>query len=269
MASSFTAPGPLTAPGRHSAQVAALPGTPPALTERVQDWLLHEMLGDLYGVRLTEDERRTTHLRSTEELLDEVLARAPLAESRTPDRRVPVNCRHFATTLVTLLRAHGIPARARCGFGAYFTPGFHEDHWAAEYWTGTRWALADAQLDPVQRKAFGIGFDPLDVPRTAFQTAGGVWLRCRAGLADPATYGLTATHESGLWWVAANLVRDATALCGNEVLPWDVWGVMPGPTDDLTRHLPLFDHLARLAEAPDARRCELTALLADPRLRRP
>jgi NADH-quinone oxidoreductase subunit H len=63
-----------------------------------------------------------------------------------------------------MLRAKGVPARSRCGFGAYFTPGFYEDHWVAEFFDGSRWRLADAQFDEFQRGRLRIGFDVTDVP---------------------------------------------------------------------------------------------------------
>jgi Transglutaminase-like superfamily len=80
------------------------------------------------------------------------------------------NCRHFTVLTVAALRAHGIPARARCGFGGYLGTGWYEDHWACEYWNAAagHWTLADAQIDDVQRKAFDAGLDVLDVPRDAF-----------------------------------------------------------------------------------------------------
>ncbi|MBK8331835.1 MAG: hypothetical protein IPL07_05490 [Acidimicrobiaceae bacterium] len=49
----------------------------------------------------------------------------------------------------------GRPGSARrCGFGAYFVPGFYEDHWVAEYWDPEerRWTMVDAQLDDTWRE---------------------------------------------------------------------------------------------------------------------
>jgi transglutaminase-like putative cysteine protease len=143
--------------------------------------------------------------------------------ARTASARVAGNCRHFTVLLVTLLRAQGTPARARCGFGGYFGTGTFEDHWVCEFWAvgQQRWVLADAQLDARQRDFFTIGFDVLDVPRDQFLVAGDAWARYRAGTADPGDFGLTLLHESGAWWIAANLIRDVAALCGMEMLPWD------------------------------------------------
>lgn len=271
MRSAYLTPGVMTSPGKHQPQLSALPREVPELIATVQGWLLHEHAAHHYGVTFTEQDQRSVHLRPAEQLLDHVLATdpRPLREPRPPQYRIAANCRHFTVLLVTLLRLRGIPARARCGFANYFTRGFHEDHWVCEYWTGTRWALADAQIDQRQRELLGITLNTVDVPRTAFLVAGDAWTRCHDGLARPDRFGLSLTGQSGLWWIAGNLMRDAAALTGVEVLPWDVWGAMPGPEGEITEpDRTLFDTLARLTSAPDARPGELELLCAtDDRLR--
>jgi hypothetical protein len=71
--------------------------------------------------------------------------------------------------------------------------------------------------------------------------------------------------------VAGNLLRDAAALNNVEMLPWDVWGAMPGPDEPLPQdQLALFDRLAALTHGPDAAFAELRALYeGDERLRVP
>jgi hypothetical protein len=68
--------------------------------------------------------------------------------------------------LCALLQYQGVPARARCGFGAHFMPGHYEDHWVYEYWKTDegRWVMVDAQLGDFQRQALQIEFDSCDVP---------------------------------------------------------------------------------------------------------
>ena len=85
-----------------------------------------------------------------------------------------------------------VPARARCGFGAYFLPNHYEDHWVAEYWNAAeeRWVLVDAQLDEFQRREMQVAFDPLDVPRDQFIVGGAAWKMCRSGVADPDSFGI-------------------------------------------------------------------------------
>jgi len=116
---------------------------------------------------------------------------------REPAQRIATNCRGFSVLAVALFRSHGVPARARCGFGAYFKPGWYEDHWVAEYFAGGRWKLLDAQIDDLQRRRLGIGFDLTDVPRDQFVIAGPAWALTRAGRADPDRFGLTSINRPG------------------------------------------------------------------------
>lgn len=134
----------------------------------------------------------------------------------------------FSVLLCGLLRAHGIPARARCGFARYFVPGRGEDDWVCETWSAadSRWVLVDAQLDSVQQAAFQTSLDPLDVSRDDFLPGGLVWSQCRSGAADWSEFGLSVIHESGVRFVVGDFVRDVAALNKVELLPWDSWGVL-------------------------------------------
>ncbi len=95
-------------------------------------------------------------------------------------------------TLASLLQSKGIPARPRCGFGAYFMPDHYEDHWVCEYWNEQerRWVLVDAQLDELQRNILQISFNTLDVPRDQFIVGGAAWKMCQSGHADPDQFGI-------------------------------------------------------------------------------
>jgi hypothetical protein len=271
----YSEPAGMTAAGEYAPLLARLPGDIPSLTSILHGLLIHEHMAHGYGVTLTEEDRSSVHIRPVEPLLARLFARddSPLDIARPPAARLPVNCRHFTVVMTAMLRAHGTPARARCGFGGYFGNGKFEDHWVCEYWNAAerRWILVDAQVDGQQRDWFGIDFDVTDVPRDRFLTGGRAWAEYRAGAVDPALFGLSLINESGAWWIAANLMRDAAALRNIEVLPWDCWGAMPGPedpiTDDLVR---LFDRLAALTETPDASYAELDRLCReDERLRVP
>src|SRR5207247_1034472 len=117
-------PGPFTDLSAHSAIVRELPEPLPELCRVVPGLLVHPFLAHLYGLepqRLRQDDLQ---IRSASEILDRVLAVDPrsLSEPRPPERRFVGNCRHFTVLLCALLRARGLPARARCGFGAYFAP---------------------------------------------------------------------------------------------------------------------------------------------------
>ncbi len=271
----YRRPGVLTSAGSQAGLLAGLPADIGGVAGVTHGVLVHEHLTGLYGFRLPDGRRDSVHLRRAEQLLERIITEdgRPLRVARPAAERVAGNCRHFTVLAVTMLRASGTPARARCGFGAYFVPGLFEDHWVCEFWDvpRQRWVLADAQLDAVQRDRFGVGFDVLDVPRDQFLTAGAAWTRYRAGQADPAGFGLSVIGESGDWWIAANLMRDAAALRGREMLPWDCWGIMPGPGEPMRAgQLALFDRLAELTADPDASFAQLRALQeTDDRLRVP
>lgn len=116
----------------------------------------------------------------------------------------------------------------RVGFANYFVPGFHDDHWITEYRHDSRWRLMDPELTQVVRRHFGVTFDPCDVPRDRFLTAGGAWLGVRCGRIEPATCGVSSIGIAGPWFVAGSVVRDLAALNKREMRPWDYWGISRG-----------------------------------------
>ena len=270
-----TQPAVMTSAGKHAPLFDGLPREVAGLAGVAQGLLIHEHIAPAYGVELSEDHRRSVHIRPVERILERLLAEdgRPLTSARPAETRLAGNCRQFTVLLVAMLRAQGVPARARCGFGGYFGTGAFEDHWVAEYWHAAeaRWILVDAQIDDVQRGMFQVDFDLMDVPRDRFVIAGDAWARCRAGEADAARFGLSLLNEGGLWWIAGNLLRDAAALNNMEMLPWDVWGAMPGPGEAMTEDvLALLDRLAALTRTPDESFGELRALYeGDDRLRVP
>jgi hypothetical protein len=267
--------GRMTSPGHHQALFDGLPPGIGAVSEVVQGLIVHEFLTRQYGFELPDERRATVHVRPVEQMLNHIVAEDSrgLTVAREPSVRFVGDCRHFTVLTVAMLRAQGTPARARCGFGGYFRSGMFEDHWVCEYWNDEagRWVLADAQLDDTLRRLFGTDFDPVDVPRDRFVVAGQAWAQCRAGEADPASFGLSVLKESGDWWIAANLVRDVAALNNMEMLPWDCWGVMPKPGEPIDEeHAALFDQLAALTRDPDFPRPRLAGMYeSDDRLRVP
>jgi hypothetical protein len=224
----------------------------------VQGLLVYDLVaGPFYGVELATEQAEAIHERDTARLL--ALARAvddrPIVEARAPALRVGARCHAFSRVTVALLRAAGVPARARCGFGAYFNPGWLEDHWVAEYWDATaeRWRMVDAQLDAKWLQMIGFHGDRLAITAEQFVTAGHAWLAWRRGELDAGRCGLSSIAEHGPHWIAGNLRLDFAALNKVEMLPWDVWGSgwEPGeePTDEQLR---LFDEIAVLTVDPDA-----------------
>lgn len=204
-----------------------LPTDIPSLCQVVQGLLLHIFWIERYAVQLPEERKQEVQLRHVARMLARIqeLADIPLTIPRPPEKKLVGNCRDFTVLLCAMLRHRGVPARARCGFGAYFTPGMYEDHWVCEYWNADaqRWIMVDAQLDGLQRRALQIPFNPCDVPHGQFLPGGKAWQLCRAGQADPDHFGILDMH--GLWFVQSDFVRDVAALNKVELLPWDCWGL--------------------------------------------
>jgi hypothetical protein len=252
--------------GRHADLFEGLPQNAGALAKIVQGLLIHQHIAPSYGVTLGNDQQAQSHVRAVERILDDIVTRddRPLSAMRATNERQVGVCRHFTLLHVAMLRTLGIPARARCGFGAYFEPGKYLDHWVTEYWNDGKssWVLFDAQIDDHQRKLFKIGFDTAEVLRDRFLVAGDAWAACRLGKADPRAFGILDMH--GLWFIAGNLVRDIAALNNREMLPWDVWGKMPRQDKELD--VAFFDRLAVISREPDAHADELGEIFQDERV---
>ena len=268
----FATPGALTDLTAHASRVRELPNALLDLCRVVQGLVVHPFLAHLYGLTPTALRHDELEIRAASEMVNRVLAldSRPIGEPRSPELRLVGNCRHFAVLLCAFLRARGVPARARCGFGAYFEPSRLEDHWVCEVWEETRgsWCLVDAQIDALQREAFRIPFDPLDVPRTQFLVAGDAWQRCRSGRADPQRFGILDLR--GLWFVRGNLVRDLAARAKRELLPWDGWGLMVKREESDAAELALLDRVAELTQAGEERHVEVLELQdSEPGLRVP
>jgi hypothetical protein len=226
----------------------------------VQGLVVYDLAAkDLYGVELIPAQAGAIHERDAAALLE--LARAidprPLDQSRHPAERIGGRCHTYTLLTVALLRAAGIPARSRCGFGAYFVPGFYEDHWVVECWDPEerRWTMVDAQLDETWQRMLGMnGTIPATVGPEQFLTAGHAWRAWRDGQLDADRCGLTSIDEHGAFWIAGNLRLDLAALNKVEMLPWDVWGLGWEPPQQPTPEmLAVFDAIAALTVDPDHR----------------
>ena len=237
--------GPMTDLGPHRAIFAELADIP-SLARVMHGVLLHTHWAPTYGQKLSPERRETEHLRRIRDLLDAVtrIDPSPLTTPRPPEHRAVGVCSHYSILAVAVLRSHGTPARARCGFGTYFEPGRAVDHWIIEYRDQDRWVSADFQIDAVQASVLKPDFDVLDQPSGKFLRAGEAWQACRRGELDPMSCGLF--DEGGYWFIAQNLLRDVAALNKMEMLPWDVWGLMPRPSDPMPQEL--MDQLDQLAE---------------------
>jgi hypothetical protein len=259
----YSRPGLLTRLDAARAELlAGLPDDPVGVCAAVQSLVIQPTDAAVLG--LPEERTAEKDIRPAGGLVAALTALdpAPLHRPRPPEARVVGTCRHFATLTCAFLRARGVPARARCGFGTCFVEGRGLDHWITEYWhTGEgRWVRVDTEH-------LGKEFveHPEDLAPGEFLTGGEAWIRYREGRLDPDLFGVAGTdHAWGPHEISGNAVRDLAALCKREMLNWDEWGRMTeayegrtGPDYDR-----LIDTLADTCAADDP--AALARLFADP-----
>lgn len=241
----------ITDPGEMGHLYQQLPEQVGELVKIVQGLLVHIHLAQHYHLELTSQQKEEVRMRWVRRMLAGVLQKdsRPLGEARPPERRLVGNCRDHTVLLVSLLRAKGIPARARCGFARYLEPGSFMDHWICEYWDekAQRWIGVDPQIDPMQRELFKLAFDPLEVPSDQFVNGARAWQLCRSGQEDPGKFGILDFH--GLWFVLGDYVRDLAALNKMELLPFDFWGIMERADRLTPAELEMLDEVASLVVA--------------------
>jgi len=261
----------VTDPGEHLELFRTLGREVPMVRDTVQGLLLHVFWAERYGIKLTEERSKEVQLRAVQRQVKRILEldASPLSSARPLERRLVGNCRDFTVLTTSMLRSHGIPARARCGFGTYFIPGRFEDHWVTEYWKADegRWVMIDTQLDALQRSRLGIDFDPLDMPKGKFLSGGEAWLMCREKGVSPDLFGI---HDLKGWcFIRGDLIRDLLALNKVEILPWDGWGLMArSDSEALTTRVRHVDYLAELTLDPEKNFAKLRrAYEKDPTLR--
>ncbi len=304
----YKMPGGLSDLGKYSQNVKDIALDPKSLSKVVQGIILHDMWIGRYNVTPKPSQWCSALAPSMEDLLDTVVAidKAGPFKHREPGERVIACCREFSTMLCGILRAKGIPARARCGFAPYLAEeGYFEDHWMCEVWDGTRWQRVDPQIDDFQlntiqnyaKKHDNLGADyrsillelnPLDLKPTDFLLAGDVWLKYRADKIEPRKFGIDTdlrryniiSPPFGEWFIRGNLIRDFLALNKIEILPfvegleksknyWDNWRIMLPDAKVSEDEMALFDKIAESSLAPDNNLEEIQSLYEENELLHP
>jgi hypothetical protein len=244
---------PITDPGESNADFAALPRDVAGVCAVVANLLVHCDWFHSYGLdeaRFSGISRDTLPVSQRLKKLAE--GGGSLLTPRQPKDRSLSTCRDYAVLLCSILRSQGHQARVRCGFAAYFEPGKWEDHWVCEHRLSAdaRWSMVDAQIDDTLREQLHLSgaFRHTDLSASDFMTAGDAWLKCRAGLADPAHFGHGET--GGLWFMHVNVVRDHLSLHHRETSGWDSWRRADKAQRRLSdASLAWLDHLAGNPEA--------------------
>jgi hypothetical protein len=219
---------PMSDPAAHTSIVAELPSGIGALNSIIQGLLVHSDWLTVYGLDNADYRTVSRNTLPVADRLDTILGNdsQDLRTPRPPGKRAVGTCRDFALMLCSFLRSKSVPSRVRCGFADYFgTPW--EDHWVCEYWDehARKWLLSDAQLDSLIAAKCQAEFDPVDVPRSAFMTAGEAWLACRDRKLNPDHFGHGTV--TGIWLIKINVIRDHYVLHGHETSAWDGWRAVP------------------------------------------
>jgi len=204
----FAEPGPTTNLSDYSNLIHELPSDPIVLARIVRGLLIHEGVVAQRGLQFSAERLEDRNRMGASSILGRVvgLDPAPLESERPVQLRMIGYCYHFAILHCAFLRAKGVPARARCGFAAYFRDDAWIDHWVVEYWDGSDWVVIDPDA----------GRDV--VSTNDFHHAGRAWAFCREGDGAPARHG---NHV--LWgWdeLRGSLVNDIGALNKVEAGEW-------------------------------------------------
>jgi hypothetical protein len=231
----YATPSAVTDLRRHAGRLRRLPTALPELRRIAHGLIVHPVHAHRYGIAPADLRADDVRLHGAAQMLDRILELddADVMQARPPHRRMAGNCSHVAILSVALFRHLGIPARARVGFCNYYLHGRSHDHSVVEVWSPERerWILVDPLLDDVLGKDPDYPIDLLDVSRERFWVAGQAWQRCRAGHANPWTFGYRGLW--GLWYVRSNLLRDLASINKVELLPGDVWALSEKPDDEL------------------------------------
>lgn len=144
--------------------------------------------GDMTKVPITRLEYEEDIFPTAQSIIAELLRKNPkYTTEREAKDKVHVTCRSQAILLASILKAKGIPARARSGFAEYIHyDGIYYDHWITEYYDEktNRWKLVDADEHCPDHE---MGFDLNDIPYNAFLFGANAYLGIRQNKYEPET----------------------------------------------------------------------------------
>jgi hypothetical protein len=239
-------------PGPYASLFDNLPTDTESVTRIAQGLVYHYVAGKfMFGYEPPQERMGEIDTRSLKRMIDRILAmdNRPLQEARDYDKRIIGCCRDFSLIACAILRHHGIPARLRYGFAAYFDEGYWGDHVIVERWTGERWLRFDPQLAGVKQT----DFDLFDINDEAYVTGGRAWQMYRQEGADPARFGLGphVPQISGTWFIVQRMLLDIASLHKQELLCWDEWSYKALEDAAIETDEALLDRAAHLSQQPE------------------
>ncbi|NUW30256.1 transglutaminase domain-containing protein [Nonomuraea sp. SMC257] len=269
----------VTDPGDRRRWIDAVPADLASIREAAARLVFHYWAyGDITGHGIDAGRIGEINLRYADALLNraaELRPDSPLAR-RAPAERVVGCCRDHTVIFLAIARHHGIAARARYGFADYLMPGWWLDHMIPEVWDPAegRWRLVEPEFEEGWTPPGETRPLPLtDMPRDRFLTGARAWRLCRDGQADPERFvvapGIERPSLRSWPYLVHNVVFDLAAMNKQEMISWDLWGMLDSPQPPGEAAFPLADELAALLEDPALTPERLRAAYDDPALRVP
>ena len=176
--------------------------------------------GDMTKVPITRLDYEEDYFPTAQSMIAELFRKNPNYNiNREAKDKIHITCRGQAILLESILKAKGIPARARSGFAPYIKyDGISYDHWITEYYDEKEkvWKLVDADEHCPDHE---MGFDLNNIPYDRFIFGANAYLGLRENsikhesilyASDPVTLGMKAALR-GLFY-------DFHALMNNEII---------------------------------------------------
>lgn len=176
--------------------------------------------GDMTKVPVTRLDFEEDYFPTAQSILAELLRRNPNYDvTREAKDKVHITCRGQAILLASILKAKGIPARARSGFELYVKyDGTSYDHWITEYYDEkeNEWRLVDADEHHFSHE---LGIDLNNIPYDRFIFGAEAYLGLREKTREPESIIYASDPiTTGMKAALRGLFFDFHALMNNEII---------------------------------------------------
>ena len=210
--------------------------------------------GDMTKVPITRLDYEEDYFPTAQSMIAELLRKNPDYNiKREAKDKINITCRGQAILLASILKAKGIPARARSGFAPYIKyDGINYDHWITEYYDENEntWRLVDADEHCPDHE---MGFDLNNIPYDKFIFGANAYLGLRQKTIKPESI-LYSSNPVTLGMKAAlrGLFYDLHSLMNNEIIFLHVPKYIKDKDFELSEEEYLeLDELARLMLNPN------------------
>lgn len=210
--------------------------------------------GDMTKVPITRLDYEEDYFPTAQSMIAELLRKnSNYSIKREAKDKINITCRGQAILLASILKAKGIPARARSGFAPYIKyDGINYDHWITEYYdeNENRWRLVDADEHCPDHE---MGFDLNNIPYDKFIFGANAYLGLRQKTIKPESI-LYSSNPVTLGMKAAlrGLFYDFHSLMNNEIIFLHVPKYIKDKDFELSEEEYLeLDELARLMLNPN------------------